>query len=140
MIGTARLAGSYAAVAGDPEVEELARTMGMVPIHVPDDARVAYHAAACVASNHLVALLAQVDACTGVPLEAFLPLVRSTVDNVAELGARAALTGPVARGDVETVRAHLASIPVEEQEAYRALARRAAVLAGRSDELAAVLA
>jgi predicted short-subunit dehydrogenase-like oxidoreductase (DUF2520 family) len=138
--GRDRLRGAYAAVAGDPEVTELARAIGMIPFTVNDENRVAYHAAACIASNHLVALLAQVEACSDVPIEAFLPLVRATVDNVAELGTRAALTGPVARGDAETVRAHRAAIPAAEREAYVALARRAAVLAGRSDALAEVLA
>jgi predicted short-subunit dehydrogenase-like oxidoreductase (DUF2520 family) len=138
--GRDRLAGAYAAVTGDAEVTELARAIGLVPFTLADTDRVAYHAAACIASNHLVALLAQVEACSDVPVEAFLPLVRATVDNVAALGTGAALTGPVARGDVATVRAHLGAIPEAEREAYVALARRAAVLAGRSDELAEVLA
>ncbi len=132
---TAVLVGVGAAVAGDPAVADLARAIGMVPFAVPDDERAGYHAAACLASNHLVALLAQVDACTDVPLDAFLPLIRSTLVNVAELGAAGALTGPVARGDAQTVRAHLAAIPAGERPAYVALARRAAVLAGRDPDL-----
>ena len=66
--------------------------------------------------------------------------MRATLENVAELGTRAALTGPVARGDVATVRGHLAAIPTSERDAYLAMARRTAVLADRIDELAAVLA
>ncbi len=134
------LAGAGAAVAGDPEVADLARQMGMTPFAVRDDERASYHAAACIASNHLVALLAQVDACTDVPLDAFLPLICASVANVAELGAEAALTGPVARGDVDTVRSHLVAIPEGERPAYVALARRAAVLAGRDPDLGGVLA
>ena len=66
------------------------------------------------------------------------------VDNVADLGAAAALTGPVSRGDVETVRAHLDALPADERDTYRALARAAYALAGRGRgagdaELAAVL-
>ena len=60
-----------------------------VPCRSTDADRARYHAAACVASNHLVALLGQVErlaADAGVPLEAFLPLVRATLDNVDELG------------------------------------------------------
>jgi predicted short-subunit dehydrogenase-like oxidoreductase (DUF2520 family) len=135
-----RLAGAYAAVAGDAAVEDLALALGMIPFRVADADRVAYHAAACIASNHLVTLLAQVEACTDVPVAAFLPLMRATLENVADLGTRPALTGPVARGDVATVRAHLAAIPASERAAYSALARRAAVLAGRADDFAAVLA
>jgi predicted short-subunit dehydrogenase-like oxidoreductase (DUF2520 family) len=80
-----------------------------------------------------------VEACTDVPVAAFLPLMRATLDNVADLGTRAALTGPVARGDVATVRAHLAAIPDAEREAYVAMARRTAALAGRTEDLAEVL-
>ncbi len=138
-LGRTRLAGSAAAVAGDPAVAELARSIGLQPFTVDDDERARYHAAACIASNHLVALLAQVDACTTVPLEAFLPLVRATVENVSAVGPAAALTGPVARGDVGTVRRHLDAIPPAERAAYVAMARRAARVAGRPEELEGVL-
>lgn len=138
-LGAARLAGSWCAIAGDPEVAQIARDLAMHPFPIADANRGAYHAAACIASNHLVALLAQVEACTTVPLDAFLPLVRATVDNVGKLRPAAALTGPVARGDVETVRRHLEAIPDGERAAYRALARRAAVLVGRDPELGGVL-
>ena len=130
----AELIGTWCATAGDPEVDVIARSLGMIPFPVLDVDRARYHAAACIASNHLVALLAQVETSTNVPLEAFLPLVAATVENVAELGPAAALTGPVARGDVETVRAHLRAIPVGERAAYVAMARRAAVLAGRDPD------
>jgi predicted short-subunit dehydrogenase-like oxidoreductase (DUF2520 family) len=139
-IGVTRLAGAYAAVAGDPEVADLARSIGMRPFAVADDARAAYHAAACIVSNHLVALMAQADACTEVPLEVFLPLVRATVENVAVLGPDDALTGPAARGDAATVAAHLTAIPEDERELYRAAARRAARIAATGSTLAEVLA
>ncbi|MBM3674246.1 MAG: DUF2520 domain-containing protein [Actinobacteria bacterium] len=131
-LGLSRLRGSWCAVAGDPQVYDLAAAMGMHPMALADADRVRYHAAACVASNHLVALLAQVERLAPVPLEAYLPLVRATVENVAELGPAGALTGPVARGDVETVRAHLAVLPEKERDAYRALAREAVHLAGNA--------
>jgi predicted short-subunit dehydrogenase-like oxidoreductase (DUF2520 family) len=131
--GAARLPGAWCAVAGDPQVWELARQLGMKPIAVADEDRAAYHAAACIAANHLVALLAQVERVAPVPLDAFLPLIRAAVDNVADLGAEAALTGPVARGDVETVRGHLGALPDADRDAYLALARRAYELSGRHD-------
>lgn len=133
------VAGSWCAVAGDPAVETLARELGMTPFAVPDADRARYHAAACVASNHLVALMAQVDSIGGAPREAFGPLVRATVEHVIRTGPSAALTGPVARGDIDTVRGHLGAIPPAEREAYVALARRAAVLAGRAAEWEEVL-
>jgi predicted short-subunit dehydrogenase-like oxidoreductase (DUF2520 family) len=127
------LEGAWAAVAGDPEVEMLARELGMHPFVVPDADRARYHAAACIASNHLVALLGAVERIAPVPLQAFIPLVRTTVDNVEELGPRRALTGPVARGDVATIRAHLDALPDPEHELYRALAGEARRLAGRDE-------
>jgi predicted short-subunit dehydrogenase-like oxidoreductase (DUF2520 family) len=83
-----------------------------------------------------VALLGQVDrvaADTGVPAGAFLPLIRASLDNVEDLGASAALTGPVARGDADTIARHLDALPADERAAYRALATEALRLMGRDD-------
>ena len=135
-IGVGRLPGSWCAVDGPPGVELLAVSLGMRPFRVRDADRVTYHAAATVASNHLVALLGQAarlaDA-AGVPPDALLPLVRATLDNVEALGPRAALTGPVARGDIDTVQRHLDALSDDEQAAYRALAEQARRLSGRDD-------
>jgi predicted short-subunit dehydrogenase-like oxidoreductase (DUF2520 family) len=125
------LAGAWFAVAGDPLAPAVVDTIGGRAIDVADADRVSYHAAAVIASNHLVALLGQVErvaAAAGVPLEAFLDLVRGTVDNVERLGPRDALTGPVARGDWDTVARHLAAVDPSEREAYTALASAAARL------------
>ncbi|MBK9180263.1 MAG: DUF2520 domain-containing protein [Acidimicrobiales bacterium] len=125
-VGALRLAsGAWFAVAGDPMAAEVVAALGGRALAVPDDRRVAYHAAACIASNHLVALLGQVArvaAAAGVPLDAYLDLVRATVDNVALLGPHAALTGPVARGDLATVARHLEALDPDEREAYEAMA------------------
>lgn len=142
--GLIRLPGSWCAIAGDPQVAALAAQLDLRAVEVSDADRARYHAAACIASNHLVALLAQVERVSPVPLAGLLPLVHASVDNVATLGAAAALTGPVSRGDVETVRAHLEALPADERDTYRALARAAYALAGRGAgagdaELAAVL-
>ena len=126
--GAARLAdGAWFAVAGDPLVEAVVADLGGQAFMVADEDRTRYHAAAVIASNHLVALLGQVErvAPEGVPLEAFLALVRGTVDNVAALGPAAALTGPVARGDWATVEAHLAALPDDERPAYQAMVDQA---------------
>lgn len=135
--GAGRLAGSWCAIDGAPRVERIALTLGMRPFRVDATDRIRYHAAACVASNHLVALLGQVErlaADAGVPFEALLPLVRATVDNVADFGAAAALTGPIARGDHETVARHLEALPEAERDTYRALAREARRLVADEDE------
>jgi predicted short-subunit dehydrogenase-like oxidoreductase (DUF2520 family) len=135
-IGVERLPGSWAAVAGDPAVSELAHSLGLRTFEVADADRVRYHTAAVVASNHLVSLLGQVErlaAGCGVPFDAFGPLVVACVENTFALGPAAALTGPVARGDLSTVEEHLRALDPAERDAYRALAREAARLTGRRD-------
>lgn len=128
-IGARRLAaGAWFAVAGDPLVRRVVDDLGGRWFEVADDDRAAYHAAAAMASNHVVALLGQVArvaADIGVPAEAYLDLTRGAVDDVAALGPAAALTGPVARGDWATVAHHLAALDASEHDAYRALAAAA---------------
>jgi predicted short-subunit dehydrogenase-like oxidoreductase (DUF2520 family) len=125
-LGAQRLAGgAWFAVAGDQLATDLVLALGGRPLTVDDEHRAAYHAAAVIASNHLVALLAQAEqvaATAGVPLDAYLDLVRATVENVAALGPRSALTGPAARGDEVTINRHLEALPEEERALYEALA------------------
>ena len=124
--------GAWFAVAGDPLVEQVVADLDGHAFTVADEDRTRYHAAAVIASNHLVALLGQVErvAPDGVPLEAFLALARGTIDNVGALGPAAALTGPVARGDEATVERHLASLDSDEREAYAAMVAQARRLLG----------
>jgi predicted short-subunit dehydrogenase-like oxidoreductase (DUF2520 family) len=110
--GAAALAGASVAVTADgalgDALDEYARSLGMRPFPLADDVRRAYHAGAAAAANFVVeslAVAADLFDAAGVPLDAARPLVEQVVDNVFELGAAAALTGPVARGDVDTVRA-----------------------------------
>ena len=122
--GRRLLAGATFAVAGDHVAGELARALGGKAVAVADDDRAAYHAAACIASNHLVALLGQVErvgSAAGVPLDAYLELARATLENVAELGPAAAVTGPAARGDEETLARHRAALDPRERPAYDAM-------------------
>jgi predicted short-subunit dehydrogenase-like oxidoreductase (DUF2520 family) len=113
--GAEAFRGAGAAIAGTtPEAlavaRELAERLGMTAIEISDSERAAYHAAASIASNFLITLQAAAErlaAGAGIdPADAralLAPLVRSTVDNWAERGPRDALTGPVARGDHDTV-------------------------------------
>jgi predicted short-subunit dehydrogenase-like oxidoreductase (DUF2520 family) len=106
---------------------------------VADADRAAYHAGAAIASNHLVALLGQVErvaGAVGVPFEAYLDLARGSLENVAELGPAAALTGPVARGDWATVERHRAALDQGELEAYDALVAAARRLVEDRDDRA----
>lgn len=124
VLGALRLrAGAYFAVAGDHSATDLVLCLGGHPIVVAAADRAAYHAAACVAANHLVGLLGQVEriaAGIGLPLEAFLPLARGALDDVSMLGPRAALTGPAARGDLATIDRHREALDPGELAGYEA--------------------
>ncbi|MEZ3160917.1 DUF2520 domain-containing protein [Microbacterium sp. BWT-B31] len=109
--------GIPAAIAGSTERAQsvaitLAHALGMTVFEVAEADRAAYHAAASIASNFVVTLeevAAELAATCGVPREALVPLVRATVDNWAERGA-SALTGPIVRGDDETVARQRAAV------------------------------
>jgi predicted short-subunit dehydrogenase-like oxidoreductase (DUF2520 family) len=128
-VGAERLAaGAWFALAadGDPVAATVVDALGGRSFTVADHDRARYHAAAVIASNHLVALLDQAAtvAPDGVPLAAYLDLVRATVENVAALGPRGALTGPAARGDDGTIARHLDAIPPDERALYELLSDR----------------
>jgi predicted short-subunit dehydrogenase-like oxidoreductase (DUF2520 family) len=112
--------GVPAAVAGNTEsalaiATSLATQLGMIPFAVPDDKRDLYHAAASMASNYLVTLEAAAEALLrrAVPSAdrtLLAPLVWAATDNWARLGASRALTGPIVRGDAETVERQRAAV------------------------------
>jgi predicted short-subunit dehydrogenase-like oxidoreductase (DUF2520 family) len=114
----ADFAGAGAAIAGTTPralalAAELAAVLGLRAAQIDEDLRTAYHAAASIASNFLITLEAaaeQLASDAGVERELLAPLVRATVDNWAALGAERALTGPVARGDEQTIAAQRAAI------------------------------
>jgi predicted short-subunit dehydrogenase-like oxidoreductase (DUF2520 family) len=135
-----RLRGAVAAVEGDPRAVEaaaaLARGAGMEPVPVSAARKSLYHAAAVVASNFVVALAGvarRLFTDAGVPDEtarkALAALMAGAVDNLRAAGPEAALTGPVARGDVATVRRHLEVLRGADAELYRTLSRAALDLA-----------
>jgi len=132
-VGAQRLAsGVTFAIAGELVARRMVESLGGRVVEVADADRAAYHAAACVAANHVVALLGQVEriaATTGLDLEAFLPLTRAAVEDVATLGPRAALTGPARRGDWATLSRHLDALPDDERAGYQAGAALATQLA-----------
>jgi predicted short-subunit dehydrogenase-like oxidoreductase (DUF2520 family) len=130
-VGRVRLrSGITFAVAGDPMAATLGRALGGRCIEIDDDHRAAYHAAACIAANHLVALMGQVErvaASAGLDVDAFVPLALAALQDVSDLGPAAALTGPAARGDAATLDRHRAALAPEEVAGYDAgvaLARR----------------
>ena len=125
-------------MAGDGVAREMAVALDGTAIEVADDNRALHHAAAVIASNHLVALLGQVERvarAAGVPLEAYLDLVRTTVNNVDALGPQEALTGPVARGDWATVARHRAALPAGELAGYDAMVELSQRLVDATDKV-----
>jgi predicted short-subunit dehydrogenase-like oxidoreductase (DUF2520 family) len=124
--GPDQLEGAYAAVTGDAELgERLAADLGMVPFLLADDAKPVYHAASAFASNYLVTLthvalglLERAGLDRDLALEALGPLQHRTVDVAGRPP-----TGPIARGDAATVRAHLEAVGPELAPLYRALGR-----------------
>jgi len=111
----AAFAGAGAAVAGSSPgalafAHRLAAALGLRAVEIADADRAAYHAAASVASNFLVTLEAAAERLLGRDRDLLVPLVRATVESWAALGAERALTGPIARGDEQTVERQRAAV------------------------------
>ncbi|GGN62490.1 hypothetical protein GCM10011349_46210 [Novosphingobium indicum] len=129
-----RMAGSRFAVTGSsPESSQLSQSiveaLGGISVEIPEDCRALYHAALCHAANHLVTLFAGAShalRAAGVddPAGLLAPLARAALDNSIANGF-GALSGPVLRGDTETIRRHLAALEGDCPEllpTYRAMA------------------
>ncbi len=130
--GAGRIPGAYIAVTGEPQAVAVARrlasALGSPVLTVPEARRPLYHAAAVMASSFLAPLL---DAASrmieraGVRYEdalpALLPLVRGALANIEDVGLEAAVTGPIPRGDVDTVGLHLRALDPEDRKLYALL-------------------
>ena len=143
--GPERFRGAGCAVAGSTAealrvARALAEKLGMRPFEIDDAGRPAYHAAASIASNFLLALEHAAERVAGgaglEPAEAralLAPLVRSTVENWVTRGPHDALTGPIARGDEDTVAAQRQAVAETAPELvalFDELAERTRGLAG----------
>ena len=120
---------------GDPEAapvaEKIVDALGGRMVRIAPESRPLYHAASCVLSNYMVAVadlglimleLSGMDKAEAA--RAARPLLRGTLENIEKMGIPAALTGPISRGDVETVTRHLAALarlPREIRRLYCAL-------------------
>lgn len=137
---TDELAGHAAALAASQKdllavLWKMALALRMRPIEVPEARRAAYHAGAVMAAGGVVALasaavaaFAEAGVLEDQALAALLPLMRSAVRGVETRGLTRGLTGPVARGDLSVVEAHLSALPAELANIYRALSLRALTL------------
>jgi predicted short-subunit dehydrogenase-like oxidoreductase (DUF2520 family) len=137
--------GATAAIAGASAhaldaARQLALVLGMRPVEVADADRAAYHAAASIASNFLITIedfAERLAGSAGLGREPLLALVRASVENWAAHGAAKALTGPIARGDEETVarqRAAVAQRAPAQLELFDVLAGATRRLARRPDD------
>jgi predicted short-subunit dehydrogenase-like oxidoreductase (DUF2520 family) len=116
--GPEQLDGAFAAVTAETEEArergfELARLLGLEPFSLAEEARPLYHAGAAIASNYLVTLhrvASELFRAAGAPPKALEPLMRRTIENGFEL------TGPIERGDWETVDAHREAIRATRPE------------------------
>ena len=139
----AALHGATIAIEGDDDLAELlarmAEALGAIPVRLAPGSKSAYHAAAVLAAGGFVALLdaiAELGRVAGLDeagsLAIYGPLVEQTLGNARALGIRAALTGPITRGDRGTLDAHLATLRVHAPGVlalYRAAAEREIQLA-----------
>jgi Uncharacterized conserved protein len=125
--GPEQLDGAWAAITGEDEEAVrrgtwLARELNLIPFHLHEEFRALYHAGAATASNYLVTLYRAATRMferSGAPPAALLPLMQRVIDNGFEL------TGPIARGDWQTVDAHIAALrqyAPDLEPLYRALA------------------
>ncbi len=116
-----RLPGSVFGVTAEgealTEADEIIAALGGEKVMVKDEDKAVYHAAACVVSNYLVSLVhlgkdlyGEIGIEEDMALKAFAPLLVGTVANIECFGPAAALTGPIARGDVGTVARHLEAL------------------------------
>lgn len=134
--GAERLMGAGFALSGQVDALAVGRrivtALGGRALTVPTTRRPLYHAAAVLASNYVVVLLAQAvrlfeeaGASRDDAEKALAALARGTLENVGDLGLDAALTGPVVRGDLETVKLHLRTLERDDAQLYASLGRRA---------------
>jgi predicted short-subunit dehydrogenase-like oxidoreductase (DUF2520 family) len=119
-----------------PAAEVLVMEMGGEPVFIAEADRALYHAALAGAANHLVTQVVQAEdllARAGVkqPARMLAPLLSAALDNALRLGD-AALTGPVARGDAETVADHLQALRAHAPEALPAYLAMARLTASRA--------
>ena len=142
--GARRLSGAWIAItAAEPlraTLYEFAASLGSRPFDLADESKALYHAAASAAANFPLAALTMAHDLfeeAGVPFEAAEPLVTAAIGNAFEIGARAALTGPVTRGDVETVAGQIGAVAASAPEwvpGFVAFVRQLARISGRGDQ------
>lgn len=119
--GVKNIIGSIFAIEGDevvyPILREMVITLEGKPFVIPEEKKPLYHLAAVIACNYFVTLMdtsleifKSINIDDEIGLEGLLKLVHGTINNIERLGTKNALTGPIARGDVDTVKGHIKAI------------------------------
>jgi len=126
--------GTHFGVEGDEEElgERIVQDLGGIAHRILTTQKSLYHAGAVMASNYLVVLASmavELFAEAGIErkdaLTALLPLMRGTLYNLEQVGLPQALTGPIARGDAQTVQGHLEHMPSKFVDIYQGLGLKA---------------
>ena len=139
----------YFALDGDVEAirlgEKIVNEFGGKTFIVPSDKRAIYHAAACIASNYFVTLIhsaivlfEQFNMEEHDAIQALLPLIQGSIDNIKKNGCGNSLTGPISRGDIETVTKHIKGIKAmapDELDLYKIMGKYTADLARKYDRI-----
>lgn len=144
--GAGRFHGITVSIEGDPDgkalLKPLIMSMKARPIDVTPGQKQALHVGAVFASNYLVSLLRTVEEYLESEeiengIEIMRPLIQQTMHNIFEMGTSEALTGPVRRGDVQTVESHLSRLIFypDHQALYRQLGKTALDIARESGSL-----
>ena len=129
-VAVKRMKGTYFTFDGDEKAavvaEEIVKALGGKMLHIPPQNKVMYHVALCVLSNYLVAIADMgmiMLSISGLPpaeaARAARPLLRGTIENIGRVGLPDALTGPIARGDAQTVERHLRALAVLPKQIRR---------------------
>ena len=139
---SSHLEGVVAGIDGEPQAivyaEQIARALSLTPLTLASESKALYHAAAVTVAGHATALFSQalqmmqaVGFSEASAQAALLPLMRGAVDNLAQGTPAQVITGPIARGDSETVRGHierLGALSPDLKASYLHLAREALAL------------
>lgn len=147
--GLNSLNGCYCSVEGEATLhdigQQLVEDLGAIPFSIAAEYKSLYHTAACMASNFVTTLFHDASILMGhciedqqLANEILKPLLETATQNTLQLGARQALTGPIVRGDSETIRGHLNQLSQHQPQmvaAYRQLAQRTLELARSSQRL-----
>ena len=140
------LSNTYFCIEGDEEkistLEDILLACKNPYFRVSPEQKILYHASACMLSNYLVTLIHNgLILMNGIALDnstafkAMLPLINSTIQNVMNLGTEAALTGPIVRGDLDTVKKQLEAINLSSKDQlalYASMAKETLKLATQS--------